>query len=146
MKPGLKHYTCMIDMLSRAGELDEAYKLTNSLPMEPDSVIWGVLLQGRVTHGNIELGEIAAGRLLETEPDDTGNYVHLANLYASAGRWSDFAVTRQILKNRRMHKNPGCSWIEDRDDIHVFISHDMSHKRTEDILATVDNLTSQMKG
>ncbi|KAK6275349.1 hypothetical protein POUND7_005058 [Theobroma cacao] len=145
VKPTIKHYTCMIDLLSRAGQLNEAYELIQRVPMEADSVMWGALFGGCVIHNNLELGEIAAKRLIALEPNNTGNYVPLANLYAYAGKWSDLASTRKKIKDIGMFKTPGCSWIEDRGDSHVFLAHDKSHKRTEDIYATLDKLTLHMK-
>lgn len=145
VRPGLKHYTCIVDLLSRAGRLDEAYELIKNVPVEPDSVVWGTLLGGCVIWGNVDLGEIAAGRLIELEPNNTGNYVQLANLYACAGRWYDLARTRQIIKERGMHKSPGCSWIEDRDEIHVFLSCDRTHEKTDDIYTTLGNLNTHMR-
>lgn len=145
VKPSLKHYTCMVDLLSRAGELSEAYEFIKKIPVAPDSVMWGALLGGCVSHGNLELGQIAADKLIELEPNNTGNHVMLANLYAYAGRWSDLARTRQKMKDRRMHKSPGCSWIEDRDEIHKFRSSDRSHDRSEEIYAIIDSLTPNLK-
>lgn len=145
VKPTIKHYTCMIDLLSRAGQLNEAYELIKRVPVEADSMMWGALLGGCVIHGNVELGQIAAERLIALEPNNTGNYVLLANLYAYAEKWSDLARTRQKIKEVRMFKIPGCSWIQDRDDIHVFLAYDKTHKRTEDIYAILDKLTLHMK-
>ncbi|XP_057950824.1 pentatricopeptide repeat-containing protein At2g13600-like [Malania oleifera] len=145
LEPTLEHYTCMVDLLSRAGKLDEAYKLTEKMPMEPDSVVWGVLLGGCSICGNLELGQIVADKLIELEPNNTGHYIQLANLYAYAGRWNDLARTRQMIKDRGMQKNPGCSWIEDRDEIHVFLAADRSHRRTNEIYGTLNNLSIHMK-
>ena len=145
VKPDLKHYTCMVDLLSRAGRLDEAYELIKKTPMEPDSVMWGALLGGCVVWGDVDLGEIAAERVIELEPYNTGNYVLLANLYAYAGKWHDLARTRQMIKDRGMQKSPGCSWIEDGDEIHVFLSCDRSHEKTEDIYTTLVNLNTHMR-
>ncbi|KAK8484416.1 hypothetical protein V6N13_046782 [Hibiscus sabdariffa] len=145
IKPTIKHYTCMIDLLSRVGQLSEAYELIKRVPMEVDSVIWGALLSGCVLHSNVELGEVAAERLMALDTNNTANYVLLANLYAYAGKWSDLARTRQKFKDTGMQKIPGCSWIEDRDDVHVFLAYDKSHKRTEEIYATLDKLTLHMK-
>ncbi|KAJ7959380.1 Pentatricopeptide repeat-containing protein [Quillaja saponaria] len=145
VKPTLKHYTCMVDLLSRAGNLNEAYELIKQMPMEPDSVIWSALLGGCVNYGEVALGEIAAKELIELEPQNSGNYVLLANLYAYAGRWNDVAQTRQMMKDKGIQKSPGCSWIEDRDGIHVFLARDRSHKRTEEMYSTLNNLTSYIK-
>ncbi|XP_054780508.1 pentatricopeptide repeat-containing protein At2g13600-like [Prosopis cineraria] len=145
LAPTLKHYTCMIVLLSRAGKLNEAYELIKKMPMEADSVTWSSLLGGCFIHGEISLGEIAAKNLLELEPNNNANYVLLANLYASAGRWYDLAQTRQLMKEEGMQKSPGCSWIEDKDGVHVFLAGDTTHARTEEIYSTLDNLTHYIR-
>ncbi|KAJ0046381.1 hypothetical protein Pint_05115 [Pistacia integerrima] len=145
LRPSVKHYTCMVDLLSRAGQLHEAYDIIKKTPVTPDSVIWSALLGGCVIHGNVELGQIAAEKLIELEPNNTGNYVLLANLYAYAAKWSDLVRTRQKMKNKGMQKNPGCSWIEDRDEIHTFLASDRSHERTEEIYNTLKTLTLNIK-
>lgn len=145
VKPTLKHYTCMVDLLSRAGQLNEAHELIRKIPIEPDIVMWSAFLGGCVVCGNVALGEIAAEKVIELEPHNSANYVLLANLYAHAGRWDDLAKTRQMMNSRGMQKSPGCSWIEDRDGIHVFLASDKSHRRAEGIYCTLDKLSIHTK-
>lgn len=145
VKASLKHYTCMVDLLSRCGNTSEAYDLIKKMPMEPDSVTWGALLGGCVLSGDVKLGEMAAEKLIELEPDNTGNFVLLANMYALSGRWNDLLRIRKIITERRMRKSAGCSWIEDGSDVHVFTASDTSHRRTEEIYCMLGNLTMQMK-
>lgn len=145
VRPTLKHFTCMVDLLSRAGQLNKAYEFAENLPMEPDSVLWGSLFGGCVVHGNVELGEIVAEKLIGLEPNNTGNYVMLANLYAYARKWNYVARTRKLIKDKGMHKDPGCSWIEDRDEIHVFLASDKSHRRAKEIYYTLNTLISHME-
>ncbi|XP_072959143.1 pentatricopeptide repeat-containing protein At3g16610-like [Typha angustifolia] len=144
IKPDLKHYTCMVDLLSRAGQLNEAYELIQNMPMTPDAVVWAALLSGCVTHCNVQLGEIAANRLFELEEGNVANYILLANLYALAGRWDDLTRTRHIIKDKRMHKSPGCSWIEVHDKIHLFLAGDKSHRQTSKVYATLESLNYHM--
>ncbi|KAG4955097.1 hypothetical protein AAZX31_14G192300 [Glycine max] len=143
--PSLKHYTCMVDLLSRAGQLYEAYELIKNLPTEADAVTWNALLGGCFIHNEVDLGEIAAEKLIELEPNNPGNYVMLANLYASAGKWHYLTQTRQLMKDMGMQKRPGCSWIEDRDGIHVFVASDKTHKRIDDIYSILNNLTNLIR-
>lgn len=143
--PTLKHNTCLVDLLSRAGKLNEGNNVIERMSMEPDPVIWGALLGGCIIHGNVDLGEFAANKLIELEPHNSGNHVMLANLYASAGRWEDYARTRLRISDRELHKTPGCSWIEDKDAVHVFVASDRSHKRAKEIYAILDCLTFQMR-
>lgn len=145
LSPSLKHYTSMVDLLSRCGKTDDAYKLIRTMPMDPDSVTWGALLGGCVNSGDVEHGEIAAEKLLELEPENTGNFVLLANLYAYAGRWRDLLRIRKIITEKRMRKKAGCSWIEDGNDVHVFTANDTSHMRNEEIYTILENLTMHMK-
>uniref|UniRef100_A0A7N0T9Q9 Chlororespiratory reduction 21 n=1 Tax=Kalanchoe fedtschenkoi TaxID=63787 RepID=A0A7N0T9Q9_KALFE len=144
--PSLKHYTCMVDLLSRAGRLDCAYELMRSMPVEPDAVAWNAFLGGCVIHRNVELGELAAERLVELEPHNTGNLVLLANLYASGNRWIQLNRTRQRIRDLGMQKTAaGCSWIESRDETQVFVASDASHGRSEEIYGVIDLLRLQMR-
>ncbi|KAL0304441.1 UNVERIFIED_CONTAM: Pentatricopeptide repeat-containing protein, chloroplastic [Sesamum radiatum] len=143
--PTIKHYTCMVDLLSRAGQLKQAHKMIETMPVYPDSVIWGALLGGCIIHRDVDLGEMAAQKLIELEPDNSGNYIMLANLYASTGKWHELRKIRQQMKEDELHKNPGFSWIKDKYETHVFMACDTSHKRAEEIYEILDNLTAQMR-
>ena len=82
------------------------------MPFEANHAIWGALLGACVVHGNVELGEVAAKRLFELEPENTGNYVLLGNIYAAVGRWEDAENLRRRVIERGLRKEPGCSLIE----------------------------------
>lgn len=72
----LLHYTCMIDLLGRAGRQDDAQNLMKSMPFEPDATTWGALLGASRIHGNTELGEKAAEMVFQMEPDNAGMYFY----------------------------------------------------------------------
>lgn len=110
--PKAEHYTCIIDMLGRAGHLKEAFDFINNLPFPADSSMWGALLNACRIHGNVELGERVAESLFELEPRNATRYVLLSNIYASAGRWDDVAKVRKVIEEGVLIKEPGCSWIE----------------------------------
>eukprot|EP01018_Ginkgo_biloba_P006084 Gb_02808 [translate_table: standard] len=143
--PSLKHYTCMVDLLGRAGYLEEAQSFINKMPFEPDAGVWGALLGGCRIHSNIELGEFAANQLFELEPENAGYYVLLSNIYAAAGRWDGVARVRTLMKDRRLKKTPGCSLIEVNNTVHTFVVEDRSHPQYEQIYAKLVNLSVQMK-
>ncbi|KNA19696.1 hypothetical protein SOVF_058820 [Spinacia oleracea] len=145
VKASLKHYTSMVDLLSKCGKTNEAYELIRNMPIEPDYVTWSALLGGCVISGDVKLGEMAAEKLLELEPDNTGNFILLANMYAFSGRWNDLLRIRKIITEKRMRKSAGCSWIEDGNEVHVFTASDTSHRRTEEIYSLLQSLTMQMK-
>ncbi|KAF5183837.1 Pentatricopeptide repeat-containing protein [Thalictrum thalictroides] len=111
LMPTADHYSIMVDLLGRAGKLEEAYKLIKSMPMRPHAGVWGALLLACRVHCNVELGEIAAQHCIELEPDTSGYYSLLANIYASAERWEDAKRLRKVMEEKKLSKIPGCSWI-----------------------------------
>jgi pentatricopeptide repeat protein len=143
--PKMEHYACMVDLLSRAGRLDEARDMIAEMPFKPSPSVWGALLSACRTHGKIELGEYVARHLFEIEPYNTGNYVLLSNIYADAGRWDDVMKIRIMLKERGLKKSPGCSWVEVNNRAHGFIGGDRSHPQSEEIYTLLENLGKQMK-
>ncbi|XP_043701493.1 pentatricopeptide repeat-containing protein At4g33990-like isoform X2 [Telopea speciosissima] len=93
--PEVKHYACMVDMLGRAGLLQEALGLIKEMPMEPNDGVWGALLLACRIHGNTELGEFAAKNLFHLEPDHSGYYVLMSNIYAASCKWQEVGKLRQ---------------------------------------------------
>ncbi|XP_027108541.2 pentatricopeptide repeat-containing protein At5g08510 isoform X1 [Coffea arabica] len=143
--PRLEHYGCMVDLLGRAGELQEAYHLIRSMPMRPDSVIWGTMLGACSFYGNVELGEKAAESLFELEPCNPGNYVILSNIYASAGRWDGVAKLRKLMKSSQVTKAAGYSFMEEGGQLHRFIVDDRSHPKCGQIYALLDDVHVKIK-
>ncbi|XP_015968552.1 pentatricopeptide repeat-containing protein At5g08510 [Arachis duranensis] len=143
--PKLQHYGCIVDLLGRAGQLQEAYSVIQSMPMKPDSVIWGALLGACSFHGNVELAEIAAESLFALEPWNPGNYVILSNIYASAGHWDGVSKLRKVMKGSKITKVAGHSFIEERDQLHKFIVEDRSHPLSNEIFALLDGIYELLK-
>eukprot|EP01018_Ginkgo_biloba_P019743 Gb_26052 [translate_table: standard] len=141
----LEHCVCMVDLFGRAGLMDEAEDFINTMTLEPDALIWRTLLGACRIHGKMQLGKHVATCLLELEPHNAANYVLLSNMYASAGKWDDRAEVRNLMKDRRVKKEPGCSWINVRNRVHSFVTGDRSHPQTEEIYANLYILTVQMR-
>ncbi|CAI0550042.1 unnamed protein product [Linum tenue] len=106
------HYSCLIDVLSRAGRLSEAYKIISEMPVKATAKSWGALLGACRTHGEMELAEIAARALFEIEPDNPATYVLLATIYANAGRQEEANIIRSKMKSVGVRVDPGGSWVE----------------------------------
>ncbi|XP_052202225.1 pentatricopeptide repeat-containing protein At5g04780, mitochondrial-like [Diospyros lotus] len=140
IEPMQEHYACMIDILGRAGKLDEAMDLVNKMPFEANGSVWGGLLGAARIHKNVELGQRAAEMLFTLEPEKSGTHVLLANIYASAGMWESVAKVRRVMKESKVKKEPGMSWIEVKDKVYTFIVGDRSHSRSEEIYAKLDEL------
>lgn len=109
--PNIKHYGCMVDLLGRAGRLEEAEELIRSMPMKADVVIWGTLLAACRIHGNVEVGERAAESLAGVEPSHGAGRVLLSNIYADAGMWEDAGLVRRVMQSQRLTKLPGYSGV-----------------------------------
>ncbi|KAE8649658.1 pentatricopeptide repeat-containing protein At1g56690, mitochondrial [Cucumis sativus] len=122
----IEHYACMVDLLGRAGKLNEAMDLIEKMPMEADAIIWGALLGACRTHMKLDLAEVAAKKLLVLEPKNAGPFILLSNIYASQGRWDDVAELRRNMRDRRVSKYPGCSWIVVEKKVHKFTGGDSS--------------------
>ncbi|XP_004306098.1 PREDICTED: pentatricopeptide repeat-containing protein At5g39350 [Fragaria vesca subsp. vesca] len=114
--PNADHYTCIVDLLGRAGRLVEAYDLIRTMSFQPNHAIWGAILGACVIHDNVELGEVAAKWLFELDPENTGNYVLMAKIYAAAGRWKDAENVRYTMNEIGLRKSPAHSLVDVRNN------------------------------
>ncbi|KAK1406634.1 hypothetical protein QVD17_42110 [Tagetes erecta] len=145
IKPRIEHYACLVTLLSRAGKLKEAFSTIENMPFEPDACVWGALLSSCRVHNNIKLAEMAANKLFELEPNNPGNYVLLSNIYANKGLWKEVDRVRDLMKSMGMKKNPGCSWIEIKNKVHMLLAGDASHPQMSEVLEKLDNMSMEMK-
>ncbi|KAL8157329.1 hypothetical protein AgCh_002143 [Apium graveolens] len=111
-KPSMEHYVCMVDLLSRAGRLEEAQDFIEKMPIQPDVTVLGAFLHGCNLHSGYNLGELALGRLLELNPNEASYYVLMSKLYASDGRWSQAYQVRELMKSKDLNKSPALSLVD----------------------------------
>eukprot|EP01018_Ginkgo_biloba_P002768 Gb_08745 [translate_table: standard] len=145
ISPALEHYVCIVDLLGRAGRLEEAQDFINKMPIKPDATVWRCMLGACRIHNNIELGERVAELHFELDPKHAAPYVLLSNIYAATGRWDDTEIVRRMMKHRRIKKIPGCSWIEVNKQVHAFVVGDRSHPQMQKIYEKLKGLFRQMK-
>ncbi|KAL5708086.1 hypothetical protein ACHQM5_018920 [Ranunculus cassubicifolius] len=143
--PGEDHYARFIDMLCRAGKLLEAKNVIDTIPFAPGAPVWEALLAGCRNHGNTDLGIEAAERLFELMPQHDGTYVLLSNMYATKGRWDDVAKVRKVMRERGVKKEPGCSWIEVANKVHIFMAGDTNHPQVHEIYDYLEELVVKMR-
>lgn len=143
--PKQEHYGCMVDLFGRANLLRDAMELIETMPLAPNVVIWGSLMAACRVHGDIELGEFAAKRVLELEPDHDGALVLLSNIYARERRWQDVGVLRQLMKQKGIYKERGCSRIELNEELHEFLMADSRHKHADKIYEKLEEVVSELK-
>ncbi|XP_072974266.1 pentatricopeptide repeat-containing protein At4g14850 [Typha angustifolia] len=144
IEPRTEHYACVVDLLGRAGMEERAYEFIKQMPMRPSISVWGALLGACKMHGKTELGRIAAEKLFEMDPQDSGNHVLLSNMFASAGRWTEAVEVRMEMKDVGIKKGPGCSWITWKNVVHVFQAKDTTHERNAEIQAMLVKLRKEM--
>ncbi|CAK9186069.1 unnamed protein product [Ilex paraguariensis] len=112
IEPNIRHYGCMVDLLGRAGLLNEAFEFVNTMEVEPNAIVWRTLLGACKIHGNVELGRLANEQLLRMRRDHSGDYVLLSNIFASHGEWDGAERVRKLMDDSGVRKEPGCSLIE----------------------------------
>ncbi|RLN39466.1 pentatricopeptide repeat-containing protein [Panicum miliaceum] len=109
--PQEEHYGCIVDLLSRAGHLEEGYKLIKLSTLNDRSSVLCALLSACRTHGNTILGQIISDELLELE-QNPGTYALISEVFAQKGQWNKSASIRNIAKESGLRKLPGSSFIE----------------------------------
>nr|XP_010907158.1 pentatricopeptide repeat-containing protein At5g48910-like [Elaeis guineensis] len=146
MEPGIQHYGCLIDLLSRSGLLEEAQRVIEDLPMEPDVVVWKSILSSCVRHGHVDIGEHAAMRVIELAPHDSSCYTLLSNMYAKFGQWEDVERVRALMKERGVKKIPGCSCIMVKGEVHEFlVGKEMGVGRREVVHSKLEEVIHRLK-
>ncbi|XP_027933337.1 pentatricopeptide repeat-containing protein At4g02750-like isoform X1 [Vigna unguiculata] len=134
LNPKAEHYSCLVDILSRAGLMDEAMDVVSTIPpSERDEVILMALLGACRLHGDVVMANSIGEKLLELEPSSSGGYVLLANTYAAEGQWDEFAQVRKRMKERYLNKIPGYSQIQIKGKNHVFVVGERSHPQIAEI-------------
>ncbi|KAM5567524.1 putative pentatricopeptide repeat-containing protein [Rosa sericea] len=142
--PILDHYTCIIDLLSRAGRLEEARSFINKMPMRPDAIGWATLLSSCRFRSNMEIGKWAAKSLREIDPQNPASYILLSSIYAAKGKWDEVSKLRTGMRDKGIRKEPGCSWIKYKSTVHIFSADDQSSPFSDQIYAELEKLYSKM--
>nr|UPT49703.1 pentatricopeptide repeat protein AaPPR1206 [Agave angustifolia] len=121
LEPAMQHYGCIVDLLGRAGLVEEAREVVKTMPIEPDLVVWRALLSACKVHRRVEIGEEVGKRLLQLEKarkkaTDGGrsceDFVAMSNVYASAERWEEVAMVRKLMKSMRLQNKAGRSTVQ----------------------------------
>ncbi|KAL6959364.1 Pentatricopeptide repeat-containing protein [Sarracenia purpurea var. burkii] len=112
IEPGTEHYACIVSLLGRAGKVFEAKYIIEKMPIQPAAIVWRSLLSACRIAGNIELGKYAAEKAISVDPNDSGSYVLLSNIFASKGMWADVKEVRERMELTGVVKEAGCSWTE----------------------------------
>jgi pentatricopeptide repeat protein len=140
----LEHHTCMVDLLGRAGHLQEAENMLMAMPFEPQVAAWMALLDACRIHGNVEMAERIAKRILEIDPENAAGYVLLSNIYAAAGNRHLCENIERQRKEKGAKKQLGHTWIEVNNEVHMFVVEDEDHPQMNEIHAELQRLSCLM--
>ncbi|XP_022769289.1 pentatricopeptide repeat-containing protein At2g33680 [Durio zibethinus] len=143
--PRVEHHACMVDMLGRAGKLDEAKEFIESATIDHGMCLWRILLSACRNFRNYELGAYAGEKLMELGSQESSAYVLLSSIYVALGRLEDVERVRRMMRLRGVNKEPGCSWIELKGGVHVFVVGDQMHPEIKVIREELWMLSKQMK-
>uniref|UniRef100_J3MNC1 Uncharacterized protein n=2 Tax=Oryza brachyantha TaxID=4533 RepID=J3MNC1_ORYBR len=110
ISPEKEHYSCIVDLYSRYGKLDEAWCFISNMAEEPEIDILGGLLGACRVHNRMDIAELVGKRIFEQNPNDPGYHILLSNIYADAGMWSDVTRIRNMIQERNLTKETGNSF------------------------------------
>ncbi|OMP09714.1 hypothetical protein COLO4_05202 [Corchorus olitorius] len=145
INPGIEHFGCMLDLIGRRRNLDQAKHFMEEIPFVPDARIWGSLLAASRKTKDIALAELAAKHALSLEHDNTGCYVLLSNMYAEAGRWDDVERIKSLMIREGLVKTRGCSTVEADYKVHRFFDQDWSNAQISDVLDIILKMIEEKK-
>ncbi|KAK1268130.1 putative pentatricopeptide repeat-containing protein [Acorus gramineus] len=139
----MEHYACGVDLYGRAGRLEEAEALIESMPFEADAMVLVTLLGACRMHGEIEMAMRVGQRMMEMDAGEHATYVLLGEVYAQCGRWGERKAVRRAMRERGVAKVPGWSWFEAHEGVHAFNAEDRSHPRMAEVYRMAAELTAE---
>ncbi|XP_059632111.1 pentatricopeptide repeat-containing protein At4g14050, mitochondrial [Cornus florida] len=145
LSPSLQHYTCVLDLFSRSGHLDEAENLLNTMPFKPDEASWAALLCACKRHGNTQMGIRIANHLLNIEPVEPSTYILLSNTYAGAAMWENVSKVRKLMASMEFRREPGYSCIDLGKESQVFCAGEIYHTMKDEIFGLLKELDVEMR-
>ncbi|ESQ32893.1 hypothetical protein EUTSA_v10005512mg [Eutrema salsugineum] len=145
IRPRVEHYAAVVDLLGRAGLVNKAKELIESMPLGPDPMVLKTFLGACRACGEIEMATQVANYLLEIEPEDHFTYVLLSHMYSDLKKWEEKANVKKMMKERGVKKVPGWSWIEVGNEVYAFNAEDRSHTLCQEIYLMIEDLTQEMQ-
>lgn len=141
LTPFMEHYTCMVDLLSRAGQLKEALDfIERKMTVQPDAKLLTALFSSCCLQKNINLARTVADKLLQLQPEEAGAYMLLSNFYSLTGDKANVVNVRRLMLNKGIRKEKASTWIEVNGEYHSFESGDRSHAASKEIYGYLCNI------
>ncbi|KAL7150888.1 hypothetical protein ABFS83_05G144500 [Erythranthe nasuta] len=146
IRPRIEHYGCMVDLLSRAGLVNEAVEFIDKMPVAPNPVIWRSLISACRAQDQLNLGERITKDLISNEPMHEANYVLLSGIYAKMSNWQKKTTVREEMGKKGIRKIPGSTMIELDNGIYEFVAGDKSNGEYRKIYEMVDEMEKKIRG
>ncbi|CAH9120862.1 unnamed protein product [Cuscuta epithymum] len=143
--PSMEIYSCMVDLYSRAGKMEKATSLIDRMPFPASATVWRTILAACRVQRNMELGKLAADKLISLHPQDSAAYVLLSNLYAASGNWQERDRVRKMMEERGVKKETGYSWIEIKNKTYTFTAGDGNHPLSNSIYMKLEELSFRLR-
>ncbi|KAG9454253.1 hypothetical protein H6P81_007157 [Aristolochia fimbriata] len=141
VEPKLEHCGCVVDLLGRAGRLDEALNLIKAMPVKSTTASWGSLLAACRIHRRMDLAGLLVEHLLELEVEDSGVYVQLSNIYAQEEMWEEVLKVRNAMIEKGIKKEAGRSAVELDGNVYEVVNGDKSLVHVDDIYSVIWSLS-----
>ncbi|KAG8384671.1 hypothetical protein BUALT_Bualt04G0142200 [Buddleja alternifolia] len=145
IRPSMENYACMVDLLGRAGLLEEAETVLRGMPMRPNEVVLGSLLGACRVHRREELGERLVRELVQMYPHNTDHHVLLSNMYVLSGKSDKADSLRRDLRDRGIRKFPGISTMYINGQVHQFSAGEKSHPQIKEIYLMLDEMIRKLR-
>ncbi|KAI3676858.1 hypothetical protein L1987_86472 [Smallanthus sonchifolius] len=145
LEPTVEMCSCVVDLLARSRQLNEALSFIKAMALEPGPSVWGALVSASVVNTDYETRVLGYKSLIEIEPENPSNYVSLSNLLATSRKWDYVADVPRTMKERKLRKLPGCSWITINSKTHSFVAADKAHSASHKIYEILNELILVMK-
>ncbi|PIM99252.1 hypothetical protein CDL12_28256 [Handroanthus impetiginosus] len=147
IEPRIEHHACVVDLLARAGKLEEAEKFIDEKMVgtgEGDVNVWGALLGACRIYGKVDLGNKLWRKLVNKGVSDYGIHVLVYNMYKEAGWDAEAKSVRRLIEEKQMKKKPGCSAIEVNGIVKEFLAGDVLHPEVGNMCKILDSLLREV--
>ncbi|XP_073284160.1 pentatricopeptide repeat-containing protein At4g14050, mitochondrial [Primulina huaijiensis] len=145
LSPSLQHYTCLVDLYSRSGHLEEAENVLNLMPFEPDEAAYAPLLSSCTQTGKKGIGVRIANNLLKLGPKNTSTCILMSNIFARAAMWDNVSTIRKYMGAMELKRKPGYSCVDLGKEKEVFYAGETQHPMKDEIFSLLKELESEMR-
>ncbi|KAF6160789.1 hypothetical protein GIB67_035990 [Kingdonia uniflora] len=140
-------FVSVLNACAHAGLVDEGRREFEAMihefgiepQVDPDKSVWGSMLGACRVHKDVDLGRVAARELMKFDPENSAPYVLLYSMLVDVGRWEEARERRMVMEWKSIRKQPGYTWIESQNRVHIFVASDTSHPFSDEMYALLES-------